>query len=228
MTQRSLRMGFLAFLLLTSGFAFNLVMLQSRLDDRGLPRAALAASPSARAGLSTGAVVMLNGDRQGEAAFLDVTRSSTGDGPEVVRAIQRELQARGYEAGTADGMPGLVTRAAIMAYQADHNLALTAKPSDGLLQHILLGITDKSARFEAVTADAASAEAEQVIRTVQQSLSKLGYAPGIGDGHLGEQTVRAIREFEVDQGLSQTGRISGQLVARLARLAGQGRLADGR
>ncbi len=33
----------------------------------------------------------------------------------LTRAIQRELKAKGYEAGAVDGVAGLVTRAAIMA-----------------------------------------------------------------------------------------------------------------
>ena len=45
--------------------------------------------------------------------------------PETIRAIQRELQARGYEAGAADGVPRLVTRAAIMAYEHDNGLPLS-------------------------------------------------------------------------------------------------------
>jgi len=32
---------------------------------------------------------------------------------------------------------------------------------------------------------------------------------------MGEETVRAIREFETDQHLPETGRVSGQLVARM-------------
>ena len=50
----------------------------------------------------------------------------SGDSVELTRAVQRELKAKGYETGVVDGVAGLVTRAAIMAYEADHGLTLTA------------------------------------------------------------------------------------------------------
>jgi len=56
---------------------------------------------------------------------------------------------------------------------------------------------------------------------------KLGYRPGRIDGQLTPETARAIREFEVDQTLTESGRVSGPLVVRLARLASEGRVATG-
>jgi len=144
-------------------------------------------------------------------------------GQELVRTVQRELRGRGYEPGTTDGVSGLITRAAILGYEFEHNLPLTAEPSEALLRRILSGETLAAAGPS--SSRSRSPEAEQVIRTVQQSLSRVGYKIAKIDGRLGDDTARAIHDFEVDQGMPQTGRISGQLVARLARLAGQGRLA---
>lgn len=149
------------------------------------------------------------------------------DTQDVTKALQRELRARGYETGSADGQPGLMTRAAIMAYEHDRDLPLTGEPTAQLLKLVLLGDTPVSAATEPRARKEQSTQATQVIRTVQQSLVTLGYMPGKIDGRPGEDTVRAIREFELDQGLPETGRVSGQLVARLARLAGQGRIATG-
>lgn len=223
MTLRCMRLGMMAFLALTSALTANLMLFQPIDGRKEARRTVPASSDFASAGrpadIATGSLVILN------ATKIDAALPAKSGAPaDVVRAIQRELQARGYETGTADGMPGLVTRAAILGYESDHGLSLTATPSEGLLQHILLGSSNGDKKKQ----DAPTAEASQVIRTVQQSLATLGYAPGSVDGQLGDQTVRAIREFEKDQGLSETGRISGALVARLARLAGQGRLADGR
>jgi peptidoglycan hydrolase-like protein with peptidoglycan-binding domain len=75
---------------------------------------------------------------------------------------------------------------------------------------------------------ATTAEAESAIRSVQTSLARLGYKPGRVNGRLTPDTARAIREFEVDQSLPESGRISGPLVARLDRLAGGGRIASRR
>ncbi len=53
--------------------------------------------------------------------------------------MQRELQIRGYETGARDGVAGVMTRGAIMAYEHDHGLPLTARPSQELLKAIILG-----------------------------------------------------------------------------------------
>jgi peptidoglycan hydrolase-like protein with peptidoglycan-binding domain len=147
----------------------------------------------------------------------------TGD---VTRAVQRELQIRGYETGVADGVPGLMTRAAIMGFEYDHALPLTGQPSQELLKRILLGGGDRSSKR--VGSNGQSAQAQSVIQSVQTSLAKLGYKPGPSKGRLTPETARAIREFEVDQALPESGRVSGPLVVRLARLAGEGRIASGR
>lgn len=133
---------------------------------------------------------------------------------EVVRTVQRGLVERGYEPGTPDGVVGLVTRAAVMAYEHDNGLPLTGEPSDHVLSHMQTGRMEAAPR---TGRPGRAPVAEQVIRSVQQSLSVLGYFAGRIDGFAGDDTVRAIREYEMDAGLVPTGRVSGPLVARLQR-----------
>jgi peptidoglycan hydrolase-like protein with peptidoglycan-binding domain len=162
------------------------------------------------------------------AVAADIGHSDPSAAAETVGAIQRELGARGYAPGAADGVPGLVTRAAIMAFEHDNAMPLTGEPSDALLKAIVIG-----ASRELIGAHLASLNkekrqrAESLIRTVQTSLTGIGYNAGKVSGRMSEESERAIREFETDQGLAVTGRISGPLVARLARAAGNGRLAFG-
>jgi len=148
--------------------------------------------------------------------------ASGGDGasPDTIRAIQRELALRGYEPGPADGMAGLATRAAVMAFERDQGLAETADLDELLLQRLLLGVP--AGERSAVRTPLPHGNAERVVRLVQETLSALGYAPGAPDGRFQEDTERAIREFELDNGLKPTGRISGALVTRLAKRTGQG------
>jgi peptidoglycan hydrolase-like protein with peptidoglycan-binding domain len=147
------------------------------------------------------------------------------DAADLTRAVQRELQVRGYETGGVDGVAGLMTRAAIMGFEYDHGLALSGAPSQELLKRILLG---GDTRAKPIGSKGQSAEARDVIREVQSSLAKLGYRPGRPDGELSPATMRAIREFEIDQALPESGRVSGPLVARLSRLASEGQVASGR
>ncbi len=173
---------------------------------------------------------------------FDPSRSAVGELPKsaqkklsklderatTVRAVQRELSARGYQPGHNDGVPGLVTRAAVMAFEYDNNLSITGEPSEGLLRRIVLGASYNSDTGRGKLATGANSQAAHVTRTVQQSLLGMGYQPGSPDGVVGADTSRAIREFEMDHGLTPTGRVSGHLVAQLARLAGRGRLASKR
>lgn len=139
---------------------------------------------------------------------------------QTVRAIQRELTTRGYDPGPADGNIGLLTHAAIMAYEHDEDLPLTGEPSERLLRRIILGATgadDMPGRSG--TADAQTAQ--RLVKGVQTALAALKYAPGRTDGTMTEETGRAIREFEMDQGLVPSGRVSGRLIVRLARASGK-------
>ncbi len=139
------------------------------------------------------------------------------DPREVVRSVQRALEARGYETGGADGIAGAVTRAAILAYEADHGLPLTAEPTAELARRIVEG--PGSAPRVGAAALAPGVRAEELIRSVQQTLNRLGFQAGKPDGRLGEATIAAIRAFEKQNRMADTGRISGELVARLTRLA---------
>ena len=145
--------------------------------------------------------------------------------PETVRAIQRELTVRGFGPLPSDGNLGLATRAAIIAYQQDQRLALTAAPSEDLLRRLVLGTAVGTAAptGEASAGQAVSPEAEAVIANVQRSLVQLGYRSGRADGQLGEETARAIHDFEVDRGMVPKGRISAELVQQLEAAQRSGR-----
>jgi peptidoglycan hydrolase-like protein with peptidoglycan-binding domain len=137
-----------------------------------------------------------------------------------IRAIQVELESRGYGVGRPDGVLSLVTRAAILAYEVDHGLPLTADASEDLLKAMVLGSADDTIAATQSRAPVGP-HAEQLIKTVQRSLTELGFGPIKIDGHLGEATNTAISRFERDQGVPPTGRISAAMVAKLARAAAQ-------
>jgi peptidoglycan hydrolase-like protein with peptidoglycan-binding domain len=139
---------------------------------------------------------------------------------EITRGIQRELDARGYDVGQPDGIAGLVTRAAIFAYEYDNGLVLTGKPSEPLLSQIVLGsssLEQNSAR----PGKTISPDGEALVRDVKQKLGALGYHTGAAGGALTPELASAIREFETEQKLKTSGRISGPMMSRLIRLQGQ-------
>ena len=106
-----------------------------------------------------------------------------------------------------------------MAFENDHGMALSGEASERLLKRILLGATDPAGADSSAAGSVRSGHAEQVLRAVQQWLAALGYQPGRTDGRPGEETVKAIRDFEMDKGLVPRGRVSAELVARLSEAA---------
>jgi peptidoglycan hydrolase-like protein with peptidoglycan-binding domain len=214
MTPLRLQMGLLSFAVLSSAVLVNVFYLQPVSGGRGL-RVNVGPSPEAQAAIARPVERAVQAEQASPGSVAEPAQTV-----ELVRAIQRELQSRGYVTGTGEGIINLVTRAAIMAYEFDHGLALTADASEDLLRTIVLGTA--AADVPPVGPLKVGPHAEQVIRTAQQALSALNYGPIKVDGFMGETTVAVIRRFEQERGLAVTGRISGELVAMVAKLAALG------
>ena len=234
MTPGQARIALSSFLLVSAGVTINALFLQAkpatatrtaveRDAHRGAPDRGRKATETADAGRS-GRV-----DATGEERALRIARFAPDaariDPPppapdreadaETVRAIQRELKLRGYGPLGSDGAINLATRAAIMAYEHDQGVALTGEASERLLRRILFGAVETPGTASGGAGKIKSASAEQVVRSVQQWLVAQGYQPGRTDGRLSEDTIKAIREFEVEKGLVPRGRISAEIVTRL-------------
>lgn len=128
----------------------------------------------------------------------------------IARAVQKVLAERGYQPDVTDGAVSVVTRAAIMAYEHDHGLSLTADPSQALLRHMRGGSAPepgpkpgKPGRMPHV---------DQLVGLVQRTLSAAGYFAGQLDGYFSKDLAAAISAYEIDIGLTPSGRISAPLV----------------
>ncbi|MHA1563900.1 MAG: trypsin-like peptidase domain-containing protein, partial [Alphaproteobacteria bacterium] len=60
---------------------------------------------------------------------------------------------------------------------------------------------------------------EERVARVQRSLASLGYDPGRADGVAGERTLDALRQFQADNGLPVTGKVTEEMAFSLAILA---------
>lgn len=114
---------------------------------------------------------------QAQAAAMK--RGSSG---REVRYLQQNLIGLGYLSGSDDGSYGPGTEAAVEAFQADYGLSVDGNAGES---------TQTALRNAMVR--------------LQVELSKLGYAPGGADGHYGSNTKAAVKAFQRDQGLKQTG-----------------------
>jgi peptidoglycan hydrolase-like protein with peptidoglycan-binding domain len=145
-----------------------------------------------------------------------------GESQLVVRAVQRELAARGYDVGQVNGTLSDKTRAAISAFQSKEGLRVTGVPSDDLLRQILLGNSvAPAASTGSVSATNNAAAESATVKRVQQILADLGYAPGPIDGEMGANTASAISAFQRDHNITETGQITPQLLDELRRVTGR-------
>ncbi|HSR81863.1 MAG TPA: peptidoglycan-binding domain-containing protein [Hyphomicrobiaceae bacterium] len=232
MTPGKARVALGTFLLVSAGVTVNALLLQSdavSAGRAGMGRMSGAPGLAGRGAMLPEAVPPRTSERASRAEqglriarFAAEPRSidpaaAAGEATdaETVRAIQRELKLHGYGPVPVNGTMGFATRAAIMAFEHDHGMALSAEASERLLKRIVLGAAEPADVSQSVADRGASARATEVIRSVQQWLATLGYQPGQIDGRLAEETVKAIRDFEVDKGMVPRGRVSAELVGRL-------------
>ncbi|MFD0986757.1 peptidoglycan-binding domain-containing protein [Methyloligella solikamskensis] len=147
----------------------------------------------------------------------------------LVTAVQRELSVRGYDVGDGDGTMTPQTEDAIRQYELSHGLVETGTPSDELLRHIVLGESLGDMGMAPASGGQGGGDASppgDMVKAVQQTLADLGYAPGPVDGMMGRNTADAIRQFQKDRKLAETGEISPTLLQEMERVSGR-RFAGG-
>ena len=114
---------------------------------------------------------------------------------EVVKLVQSELAARGYNPGPADGYAGRKTMRAIRIYQAAVGLKVTGEPTQRLANYL---------RGETTV-------------IVQRMLAERGYYPGRIDGSPGRKTRAAIRDYQAAAGLKVNGKVTYALADHMLR-----------
>lgn len=138
--------------------------------------------------------------------------------PRTIRAIKRELNYHGYEAGLENGDVTLDMRAAIVSYEFDMGLPLTGRAGNRLLKSLLfeagtaLPPKSRRAHFES---------SHKLIEAVQGVLSRMGYGASASSGYLDEATRYAISRFETDRNLDESGRLTARLLVEIMIVTGQ-------
>ncbi len=142
----------------------------------------------------------------------------------LVKAIQRELSDRGYAVGEENGVLGLQSRAAIIAYEFDEQMPLTGEASEAVLKSLIFGRAagkggpGPAERFE---------RRRRLVTAVQEALTALRYRTGPADGRLNAETREAIRKFESDHRLQAGGRLTERVLLELVIVTGQPLDANG-
>lgn len=206
MPDHVFRYACLGFAVMLVTVAANMLLMQPQ--DGASSAGRSAAAGTGRASLEGGAA---DQTRHGPVAATNA-QAAAASARGLWRSIQTGLARQGYRPGEATGLASLPTRAAILAYEYDHALPLTADASQELLQSLIFGLPRAPGKGSLTAGPAA----REVVQTVQKALNQLGFATGQADGVLGPRTQRAIIAFERDRGLDVTGRISGRLIEALA------------
>jgi peptidoglycan hydrolase-like protein with peptidoglycan-binding domain len=137
---------------------------------------------------------------------------ATSEAARLIDGVQRELRSRGYLGRNETGDNVVLTRAAILAFEFDHNLPLTAKPSEAVMKALIF--TQTNAGYLQHIAPETD-EARRLIEQVQRALAHLGYAKPVYSAQLDQQTREAIKAFERARGLQPSGRVSAPLIDSL-------------
>ncbi len=150
-----------------------------------------------------------------------------------VWAVQRRLQARGFDPGAIDSVFGARTTTAVKAFQKFAGLSVTgivdeatwtalAKPSfasRSLIQRAKQPTTKEKQVVKKVEkilpkGEKGSVEVEKIlakgdrgskVKTLQIRLKKMGFNPGPIDGIFGMKTTGAVKEFQKSKGIKANG-----------------------
>jgi hypothetical protein len=143
-----------------------------------------------------------------------LVRTSAGESARVdnLGAIRRELMTRGYLAKAGGEPLDARTRAAILAFEYDHGLTLTATPSEALLKSLIF---ETARAKQTAGARPMTSEAVTFIKELQRALERVGFLKAGVSGRIDGATRSAIRAFERDRGMQSTGRVSAVLVDSL-------------
>ncbi|MEM1315821.1 MAG: peptidoglycan-binding protein, partial [Pseudomonadota bacterium] len=120
-------------------------------------------------------------------------------------ALQRDLNALGFNAGPVDGLPGAQTRRAVEAYQVSRGFPATGQLTE--LQRLAL-VTD--AQAEASGGVQTPERRRTEVYEAQSYLASLGYDVGRPDGAWGPRSQGALEAFRRDVGMTGAGRPLGQ------------------
>lgn len=153
----------------------------------------------------------------------DFTLASTAEGDtsqsaEKIKALQKALIAAGYywyqdSSGNRrnckiDGWFGPMMKQAVMEYQRDHGLAITG--------------TVNKALYDKLTASGSTSTAlvlsSSQVMSLQRGLQACGYYQGCKiDGDFGPYTLQAVKEYQRDHGLQQTGKVDSSLLQQVVK-----------
>ena len=139
-----------------------------------------------------------NGDEDVSNEAVETVAVVTAD-TATLRQTQQRLIDLGYLRGSADGVWGSQSKAAMRLFQQFHGLTATGSPDGDSAQRLF------STAAQALPGALRSGDSGMEVTQLQRRLSQLGFLDDEMDGVYGKGTVEAVRAFQqhlIDQGVN--------------------------
>lgn len=148
-----------------------------------------------------------------------------GNRGSMISDMQVRLQAAGYLKGGVDGVYGADTTNAVKAFQKAKGIPVSGA-IDEMTYSALRNVDSSSASYESSGGEEGSSasrgaslyiigDSGSEVSSIQRKLKKMGYLDGSADGIYGGDTASAVKAFQDDEGLSATGMVDGDTLARI-------------
>ena len=147
-----------------------------------------------------------------ESTTTDTTTTlKRGSKGTAVKTLQTRLKALGYYNSVLDGEYGSGTVTAVKAFQKKNGLTQTGTADSATLKKLYsdsaISANDKTDDEEEADTDTTLKRGSkgEAVKTLQKRLKTLGYYKTVVDGEYGSGTVTAVKAFQKQNGLTQTG-----------------------
>ena len=130
----------------------------------------------------------------------------------VIGSLQKKLNKLGYLSGSIDGVYGTDTVQAVKKLQKKYNIPLSGAVDEATWK--VLSNTEEKKKVGTAPIYAKGDRGKN-IEWLQKKLKMIEYLDGEIDGIYGEDTARAVKSFQVDEGLSDTGAVDKETLDRL-------------
>ena len=123
-----------------------------------------------------------------------------------ITTIQSQLNKKGFNVGTVDGVAGAATYNSVISFQSKNGLTADGQVGPATWDILFDTISggNSYSRILKVTSPLMYGED---IRAVQNKLNSLGYVAGTADGYYGNMTKDAIIKFQTNRGLDNDGKV---------------------
>jgi len=142
---------------------------------------------------------------------------------QVIREAQTKLAALGYYKASVDGSPGSMTSAAIRRYQLAKKLKVTGSLNQQTLDALGINAPQPAPDYSKINAlfdggplsGRDSTAQVEAVRHAQRVLAESGFYAGPHNGLPSATLTASINEWQLAQGLPQTGKLDSRTLAGL-------------